>query len=81
MDRQLQEQTLAALERQHGVNAAHIGVSVRDGVVTLHGVVPTFREKWLAERTVRCLPAVRAFSSDLQVVRRDAPAGRHTADD
>ena len=39
VDRQLQEQVLAALEREPGVEAAHVGVSVLDGVVTLQGIV------------------------------------------
>ena len=33
-----------------------IDVMARDGVVTLQGTVPSFRQKWLAERAARHLP-------------------------
>ena len=39
VDRQLQERVLAALEHEPGVEVA--------------GFVPTFRQKWLAERAAR----------------------------
>ena len=67
MDRRLQEQVLSALEREPGVDAAQVGVSVAEGVVTLQGRVPTFREKWLAERAARRLLGVRAVANDLEV--------------
>ena len=67
MDRRLQEQVLTALEREPGVDAAQIGVSVVDGVVTLQGLVATFRQKWLAERAARRLVGVRAIANDLDV--------------
>lgn len=72
MDRRVQEEVLAALERESGVDAAQIGVSVVDGVVTLQGTVPTFRQKWLAERVARHLLTVRAVANDLDVVRAEA---------
>jgi osmotically-inducible protein OsmY len=68
-DRRLQEQVLATLEREPGVDAAQIGVSAHDGVVTLQGIVPTFRQKWLAERAARHVPSVRAVANDLEVAR------------
>src|SRR5262245_38840610 len=66
-DRELQEQLLAALEWEAGINAAHVGVSVNDGVVTLCGTVTTLREKWLAERTARHVRFVRAVANDIEV--------------
>jgi osmotically-inducible protein OsmY len=66
IDRRLQEQVLAALDRELGVDAAQIGVSVVDGVVTLQGLVATFRQKWLAERAARRLVGVRAIANDLE---------------
>jgi len=73
-DRWLQEQVLAALEKEIGADAAGIGVIARDGVVTLQGTVPTFRQKWLAERAARHLPQVRAVANDLEVPRQGAMA-------
>jgi osmotically-inducible protein OsmY len=72
IDRRLQEQVLAALEREPGVDAAHIGVSVVDSVITLQGRVPTFRQKWLAERAARRLVGVRAVANDIEVAGTDA---------
>ena len=69
IDRRLQEQVLAALEREPGLDAAQVGVSAHEGVITLQGIVPTFRQKWLAERTARQLPLVRAVANDLEVAR------------
>lgn len=66
-DRELQEQVLAALEWEPGVNAARIGVSVDDGVVTLQGTVTTLRQKYLAERVARSVYAVRAVANDIDV--------------
>jgi osmotically-inducible protein OsmY len=66
-DGRLQEQALEALERELGVDAAQVGVSAHDGVVTLRGIVATFRQKWLAERAARRLPDVRAVANDLEV--------------
>lgn len=72
IQRRLQEQVLAALEREPGVDAAQIGVSVADGVVSLQGHVPTFRHKWLAERAARRLLGVRAIANDIEVAGTDA---------
>ena len=72
LDRRVQELVLAALQREPGIDAAAIGVSVVDGVVTLRGTVPTVRDKWLAERTARHLDTVRAVANDLEVSRHDA---------
>lgn len=66
-DRKLQEQVLAALEWEPGVDAAHVGVAVAEAVVTLYGAVPSFRQKWLAERAARHVPGVRAIANDLDV--------------
>ena len=66
-DRELQEQVLAALEWEPGVNAARIGVSVNDGVVTLQGTVTTFSQKGTAQRAAGHVFGVRAVANDLQV--------------
>jgi osmotically-inducible protein OsmY len=49
------------------VNAAHIGVSVKDGVVTLSGHVPSFAEKYAAERTAKRVYGVKAVADELDV--------------
>lgn len=49
-------------------NAAHIGVAVKDGVVTLSGCVRCFPEKWAAERAVKRVKDVKAMAEDIQVI-------------
>jgi osmotically-inducible protein OsmY len=71
IDRRIQEQVLAALDREPGIDAAQVGVSVVDSVITLQGRVPTFRQKWLAERAARRLVGVRAVANDLEVAGGD----------
>jgi osmotically-inducible protein OsmY len=71
-DREIQEQVLQALEWEPGVEAADVGVSVDDGVVTLLGEVGTLRQKWLAERAARHVYGVRAVANDLTVTPDNA---------
>ncbi len=66
-DRQLQEDVLAALAWEPGVRAEHIGVAVSDGVVTLHGLVSTLRERFLAEHTTRDVRGVRTIANEIRV--------------
>ncbi len=49
-DGKLQEAVLDQLRWEPSVNAAHIGVTVHNGVVTLSGHVETYAEKSAAER-------------------------------
>ena len=48
-DSQLQGDVLAELKWWPSVNAAHIGVAAKDGVVTLTGQVAQYTEKAAAE--------------------------------
>jgi osmotically-inducible protein OsmY len=66
-DTQLQQDVLAELEWQPAIHAAGIGVEVRDGVVTLAGVVGSFAEKWDAERAAQRVAGVKALAIDLEV--------------
>lgn len=77
-DLQLQQRVIDELEFEPQVDAAHIGVSVRDGVVTLSGHVSSFVEKFAAERTVRRVKGVRAVAQELEV---RLPSEAKTADD
>src|SRR5690349_366972 len=49
------------------VDAAHIGVACRDGVVTLSGHVQSYAEKLAAERAVRRVKGVRGIAMELDV--------------
>lgn len=68
IDRTVQERVLSALEFAPDVEAAQVGVSVHDGVVTLRGAVPTFNQKLSAERAAMRVYGVRAVANDLDVL-------------
>jgi osmotically-inducible protein OsmY len=74
----LQQRVIDEMEFEPSVNAAHIGVSVRDGVVTLSGHVDSFVEKFAAERTARRVKGVKAVAQELDV---RLPGDRRTADE
>jgi len=66
-DTALQASVLEELKWEPGVKATDIGVTVKDGVVTLEGTVDSYAEKWAAERAVKRLPGVRALALELEV--------------
>lgn len=66
-DRQLQQDVQRALDWEPSIDAAAIGVSVDDGVVTLRGDVKTFGEKAAAERVALRVFAVKAVANDVEV--------------
>lgn len=78
-DRELQEKVLAALEWEPAVDAAGIGVTVTDGVVTLQGTVTTFLQRSAAERAARHVFGVRAVANDLQVMPTSATSRTDSA--
>ena len=77
-DLNLRKNILEELEFQPEIDAANIGVTVEDGVVTLSGHVKSYAQKVSAERAVKRMKGVRAVAEELQV-RLDRNAG--TADD
>jgi osmotically-inducible protein OsmY len=66
-DRDLQLAVLDELKWEPSINAAHIGVSARDGIVTLSGHVPSYAEKYFAERAAKRVHGVRAIANELDV--------------
>jgi osmotically-inducible protein OsmY len=66
-DRQLQEAVLAEFTWEPSVNAAHIGVTAADGVVTLSGHVETFIEKRAAEKAAARVKGVKAVAEEIEV--------------
>ena len=66
-DRDLPKDVLDELMWEPGVTATAIGVTVKDGVVTLEGRVDCFVEKWAAERAVKRLSGVKALDVELEV--------------
>lgn len=66
-DLDLKKQVEAELNWEPSVNAAEIGVGVKEGVVTLSGNIQSFSEKWAAERTAARVSGVRAVVNNLDV--------------
>ncbi len=66
-DSDLQKDVLAELAWEPSVNPAHIGVSVKDGVVTLSGHVASFAEEYAAEETAKRVYGVKSVANELDV--------------
>jgi osmotically-inducible protein OsmY len=66
-DIQLQQDVLAELDWDPAINAAGIGVIVKDGIVSLSGQVASFAEKWDAERAARQVAGVQALTVTIDV--------------
>ena len=66
-DQLIQQDVLAELRDEPSVEAAQIGVAVKDGVVTLTGHVPTHAEKTVAEEAAKRVGGVRAVADELGV--------------
>jgi len=66
-DSSLQREVLDELGWEPSVDAAHIGVSVKDGVVTLTGHVPSYAEKYAAEQAAKRVHGVKAVANELDV--------------
>jgi osmotically-inducible protein OsmY len=77
-DEQLKKDVSAELEWDPSINASQVGVTVRDGIVTLTGHLDTYAEKHAVERAVQRVRGVRAVAVELDVkldpghVRSDA---------
>ena len=67
-DKQLQQDVLAELKWEPKINAAHIGVEVSNGVVTLSGHVESFVEKWNAEQAAKRVPGVKVLAVELDIM-------------
>jgi osmotically-inducible protein OsmY len=64
---QLQHDVMAELADDPSLEAAHIGVIVDQGVVTLTGHVSSFLDKWHAERAAQRVHGVNALVVNLDV--------------
>jgi osmotically-inducible protein OsmY len=67
-DAQLKADVSQELEWDPSINATTVGVSVKDGVVTLSGHLQTYAEKLAAERAVQRVAGVKAVAVELDVL-------------
>jgi len=81
-DAQLQQDVIAELNWEPSVNAAQIGVEVKDGIVTLAGHVDSYAGKYDAERAAQRVAGVKALAIEMDVTlpgsskRNDADIAR-----
>ncbi len=66
-DSELQHDVLAELEWEPTVDSAEIGVSVKDGIVTLNGAAKSFPERWTAEEAALRIAGVKAVANEIEV--------------
>ena len=78
-DSDLQRDVFDELKWEPAVDSEDIGVTVKDGVVTLAGVVDSYPEKWAAERAAKRVAGVKALALELQV-KLPGSGGRTDAD-
>jgi osmotically-inducible protein OsmY len=66
-DIQLRKNILDELEFEPSIDAADIGVTADNGIVTLSGHVRTYAEKEAAEKVVRRVRGVRGIAAEIEV--------------
>ena len=66
-DLELKKSVESELTWEPSVNAAEIGVAVKDGIVTLSGHVQSYWEKWNAERAATRVAGVKAVVNELEI--------------
>lgn len=66
-DQTVKQRVLDELDWEPSVNAAHIGVTARDGVVTLNGHVMNYAEKFAAEQAAGRVIGVKAVADEIEV--------------
>jgi osmotically-inducible protein OsmY len=74
---QLQNEVIEELKWEPCVTATELRVLANNGLVTLSGTVPTFAEKFAAERATRRVAGVKDFADEIIVM----PVGNHKRSD
>jgi osmotically-inducible protein OsmY len=66
-DTQIQSDVLAEMRWEPRLQANEVGVSVKNGVVTLTGYVDSYTKKWTAEEVAHRVRGVKAVANDIEV--------------
>lgn len=66
-DKDLRQNIIDQLEFEPGVDAAHIGIAVERGIVTLTGHVTTYGQKILVEKAVQHIKGVHGIAEEIEV--------------
>jgi osmotically-inducible protein OsmY len=76
-DMQLQKDVMDEVKWEPCTTAAQIGVTAKDGIVTLTGVVASYAEKWAVERAAQRVDGVKAVAEEITIT----PTGVHAKSD
>lgn len=66
-DAQIQKDVMDELKWQPFLNSSEIGVAVKNGIVTLSGIVDTYSKKLTAEKVAKKVAGVKAVAEEIQV--------------
>lgn len=66
-DIQIQKDVMDELKWQPFLHSSEIGVAVKNGIVTLSGIVDSFSKKLSAERAAKKVAGVKAIAEDIQI--------------
>jgi osmotically-inducible protein OsmY len=66
-DSQIQKDVIEQLKWEPFLNASEIGVSVKNGIVTLSGQVDSYSKKLSAENAAKKIAGVKAIAEDIQI--------------
>ena len=66
-DEQIQRAVLDELKSEPRLEPNEIGVSVKDGIVTLSGTVDSYLKRWAAEDAAHRVVGVKAVANDIEV--------------
>jgi osmotically-inducible protein OsmY len=78
LDHRLQRDVVESLDYDPAINCSHIGVAVRDGIVTLFGHVPSIAEKRAAALSTGQVKGVKAVIDDIVI---ELPGSCQTSDE
>jgi osmotically-inducible protein OsmY len=78
-DTELQRDVMTELKWEPTIHAAEIGVSVKDGAVTLTGNVDNYSKKWAIVRAVRRVSGVKVVAEEM--IRVSPPDSYKRADE
>jgi len=67
IDTEIQKDVLEELQAEPALDESQIAVTVKDGVVMLAGQVPSYGEKFAAERAAKRVYGVRGVAEEIQV--------------
>ncbi|MBL8677084.1 MAG: BON domain-containing protein [Alphaproteobacteria bacterium] len=66
-DKELSKEIASLLKSDPGLDATHITVTVKNGVVTLSGTVRTFTAKWMAKEAIKHISGIKHIKEELGV--------------